>query len=280
MRSMSWRRVTSARTATWPSSAATFSTAGSRSARTSFAPPAASRRAHAAPIPRAAPVMRIVRPSSCPIVAPPDRVYIQRSWTRFQRENAHAGVRHRRGRGHRSRRIRGIPQAGVRNDPEIRRTLRRARWLLSAAGGRPAARAHRRDRILKRRAGAALVRLRRISRSEGHSDEDGPHAGLARGRREHLIAVNEEVMLMAFRINHIHLKAPDPRKTADWYVRAFNFKITSDETRVFGDRFVRCQSEDGGMNVNISGARTNERLGPGDASAHHGLEHFGLDRKS
>ena len=82
---------------------------------------------------------------------------------------------------------------------------------------------------------------------------------------------------MAFRINHIHLKAPDPRKTADWYVRAFNFKITSDETRVFGDRFVRCQSEDGGMNVNISGARTNERLGPGDASAHHGLEHFGFD---
>jgi catechol 2,3-dioxygenase-like lactoylglutathione lyase family enzyme len=82
---------------------------------------------------------------------------------------------------------------------------------------------------------------------------------------------------MAFRINHIHLKAPDPRKTADWYARAFNFKIVSDETRVFGDRFVRCMSEDGEMAVNISGARTNERLGPGDASAHHGLEHFGFD---
>jgi len=82
---------------------------------------------------------------------------------------------------------------------------------------------------------------------------------------------------MAFRINHIHLKASDPRKTADWYVKAFNFKIMSDETRAFGDRFVRCQSEDGGMAVNISGARTGERLGPGDASAHHGLEHFGFD---
>jgi lactoylglutathione lyase len=82
---------------------------------------------------------------------------------------------------------------------------------------------------------------------------------------------------MAYRINHIHLKAADPRRTADWYVRAFNFKILSDETRVFGDHFVRCQSEDGGMAVNISGARTGERLGPGDASAHHGLEHFGLD---
>ena len=82
---------------------------------------------------------------------------------------------------------------------------------------------------------------------------------------------------MPYRINHIHQKAPDPRKTAEWYVRAFNFKITSDETRVFGDRFVRCQSEDGGMMVNISGARKDERLGAGDASAHHGLEHFGFD---
>jgi lactoylglutathione lyase len=85
---------------------------------------------------------------------------------------------------------------------------------------------------------------------------------------------------MAFRINHIHLKAPDPRKTAEWYAKAFAFKIVSDETRVFGDRFIRCQSEDGGMAVNISGARTNETLGPGDASAHHGLEHFGFDSEN
>jgi predicted enzyme related to lactoylglutathione lyase len=82
---------------------------------------------------------------------------------------------------------------------------------------------------------------------------------------------------MPYRINHIHLKAPDPRKTADWYTKAFNFKILSDETRVFGDRFVRCQTEDGGIMVNISGARTGETLGGGDASAHHGLEHFGFD---
>jgi catechol 2,3-dioxygenase-like lactoylglutathione lyase family enzyme len=82
---------------------------------------------------------------------------------------------------------------------------------------------------------------------------------------------------MGYRINHIHLKAPDPRKTAEWYEKAFAFKIVSDETRVFGDRFVRCQSDDGGLMVNISGARTGERLGPGDANAHHGLEHFGFD---
>ena len=82
---------------------------------------------------------------------------------------------------------------------------------------------------------------------------------------------------MAYRINHIHLKAPDPRKTAEWYTTAFGFKIVHDETRVFGDRFVRCLSEDGALAVNISGARTGERLGPGDARPHFGLEHFGFD---
>ena len=51
----------------------------------------------------------------------------------------------------------------------------------------------------------------------------------------------------------------------------------SDETRVFGDRFVRCLTEDGGMLVSISNARTNETLGPGNASAHFGLEHFAIE---
>ena len=32
---------------------------------------------------------------------------------------------------------------------------------------------------------------------------------------------------MPYRINHIHLKSPDPRKTAEWYVTAFNFTIAS-----------------------------------------------------
>ena len=81
---------------------------------------------------------------------------------------------------------------------------------------------------------------------------------------------------MAFRINHIHLKAPDPRKTADWYVEAFGFTIVNDAVRPSGDRFVRCKSQDGTI-VNISGARTNEEMGPGDATAHWGLEHFGID---
>lgn len=82
---------------------------------------------------------------------------------------------------------------------------------------------------------------------------------------------------MPFHISHIHIKAAEPRKTADWWVGAFGFRIVGDETRPFGDRFVRCVSEDGGMAVNFSDARKGETLGPGDASARYGLEHFAFD---
>jgi catechol 2,3-dioxygenase-like lactoylglutathione lyase family enzyme len=82
---------------------------------------------------------------------------------------------------------------------------------------------------------------------------------------------------MPFRINHIHIKAPDPRKAAEWWVEAFGFKILSDETRPFGDRFVRCQA-DGGMLVSISNARTGETLGPaGSDGARWGLEHLAIE---
>ena len=67
---------------------------------------------------------------------------------------------------------------------------------------------------------------------------------------------------MPFRINHIHIKAADPRKAAEWWVSAFRFKILSDQTRPFGDRFIRCEAE-GGTLVTISNARTGETLAPG-----------------
>ena len=82
---------------------------------------------------------------------------------------------------------------------------------------------------------------------------------------------------MSYFINHIHLKAPDPKRTADWYVKAFGFEIFADDVRPTGDRFIRCKSEGGGVVVNISGARTDERMGQGDATPHFGLEHFGFD---
>ena len=81
---------------------------------------------------------------------------------------------------------------------------------------------------------------------------------------------------MAYSFNHVHLKAPDPKKTADWYVTAFNFEITKDWVRDSGDRFIACKTADG-VTVNISAARTNESLGNGNADAHWGLEHFGIE---
>lgn len=81
---------------------------------------------------------------------------------------------------------------------------------------------------------------------------------------------------MPFRINHIHIKAPDPRKAADWWVEAFSFKVLSDETRPFGDHFVRCQAD--GMLVTFSNARTGETLAPaGSDGARWGLEHVAIE---
>ena len=80
---------------------------------------------------------------------------------------------------------------------------------------------------------------------------------------------------MAYEFDHVHLKSEDPGTTADWYVKAFNFKIIKDSMRTFGDRFIRCESSDGTI-INISGARTNEQMGNGDSNAHWGLEHFGI----
>ena len=81
---------------------------------------------------------------------------------------------------------------------------------------------------------------------------------------------------MAYEFEHIHLKAPDPEKTANWYVKAFNFEIFNDRgVRPTGDRFIECKSEDGTI-FRISGARTDEDMGQGDADVHYGLEHFGI----
>ena len=82
---------------------------------------------------------------------------------------------------------------------------------------------------------------------------------------------------MSYSFNHVHLKSSDPGKTADWYVEAFGFEIVNDENpRPQGDRFIRCRTKDG-VAINISGARTGESMEEGDATAHWGLEHFGIE---
>jgi len=80
---------------------------------------------------------------------------------------------------------------------------------------------------------------------------------------------------MAYEFDHVHIKSAEPGATADWYVKAFDFKIVSDAVRIWGDRFIRCETTDGAI-INISGARTNEKMGEGDGGAHWGIEHFGI----
>ena len=80
---------------------------------------------------------------------------------------------------------------------------------------------------------------------------------------------------MGYEFNHVHLKAPDPMKTAEWYAEAFDFTIVSDIVRPSGDQFVVTRTPDG-VTVNISGARTGESMGDGNADVHWGLEHIGI----
>lgn len=80
---------------------------------------------------------------------------------------------------------------------------------------------------------------------------------------------------MPYGFHHVHLKAPDPEKTANWYVKAFDFRIVADRVQPSGARALRCETPDGVL-VNISGARSGEKLGKGNAGTHFGLEHIGV----
>lgn len=85
--------------------------------------------------------------------------------------------------------------------------------------------------------------------------------------------------VMTFAINHIHLKSNSPRECADWWVKAFNFRILADTIRDSGDQFIACESENG-MTVNISGPQSTQTLTAGDHGVKEGLEHFGLDSEN
>ena len=78
-----------------------------------------------------------------------------------------------------------------------------------------------------------------------------------------------------FRVNHIHLRSPDPRNAAQWYVDNLEARIVS-EGRGLGDSLV-IRMELGGASVNVSGSPTGNPLPEGSTEYHWGLEHFGLD---
>ena len=78
-----------------------------------------------------------------------------------------------------------------------------------------------------------------------------------------------------FRVNHIHLRSPDPRNAAQWYVDNLEARIVS-EGRGLGDSLV-IRMELGGASANVSGSPTGNPLPEGSTEYHWGLEHFGLD---
>lgn len=74
-------------------------------------------------------------------------------------------------------------------------------------------------------------------------------------------------------LNHIHLRSPEPRKAATWYVEMLGAKIVR-ETETRGA--VGVNMDIAGIRLNVSSPPPGERLPRGSAAPHLGLEHFGL----
>ena len=76
---------------------------------------------------------------------------------------------------------------------------------------------------------------------------------------------------MAYKVNHLHLKALDPRKTAQWYVDNFGAKIVSESQTPDGQLAVRMDLHGVPFNVTpIIGTQNKERQSLG-------LEHITVD---
>lgn len=82
---------------------------------------------------------------------------------------------------------------------------------------------------------------------------------------------------MKYVINHVHIRATDPRKSAEWYVEHFNAEIMS-EREVMPGTITVSTKVGGSARLNISSQP--EGSSPQRASAELnqlGLEHFGFD---
>ena len=78
---------------------------------------------------------------------------------------------------------------------------------------------------------------------------------------------------MNFRMNHIHLKAQDARRTLKWYEDNFGARMVNEETI---NGVLTLRTDLGGLRVNITEPPA-EGLPPGTSASHMGLEHFGLE---
>src|SRR6266536_435018 len=80
----------------------------------------------------------------------------------------------------------------------------------------------------------------------------------------------KEESTMAFRINHLHLKTPDPKKTADFYVEYTGAKVVKENTRPDGSKNYRLNLH--GVELNVTQFLEEQKLGQ-----FYGLEHVAID---
>ena len=78
---------------------------------------------------------------------------------------------------------------------------------------------------------------------------------------------------MKFGMNHIHIKAENPKQTAQWYVDNLG-AVVAGEADINGSLTVR--TDLGGVRVNITQASP-DSLPAGTSEPHMGLEHFGIE---
>ena len=75
---------------------------------------------------------------------------------------------------------------------------------------------------------------------------------------------------MAFKINHLHLKTPDPKKTADFYVTYTGATIASERIGPDGRKSYRLDLH--GVSLNVTEFLEDQKL-----EQHYGLEHVAID---
>jgi lactoylglutathione lyase len=74
---------------------------------------------------------------------------------------------------------------------------------------------------------------------------------------------------MGFRINHLHIKTSDPRKTAQWFVENLGAKIVR-ESR--SDERLSFRLDLHGLSLSVTDFLEEQRL-----EQHYGMEHLALD---
>ena len=75
---------------------------------------------------------------------------------------------------------------------------------------------------------------------------------------------------MAFRINHLHFKTPEPKKTVDFYVEYTGAKIVSERTATNGGKSFRLNLH--GVDLNVTDFLEEQKL-----EQFYGLEHVAID---